>query len=163
VPVAVTLRDLVETPPVMPPVTAPKGWTKLDAGGKFTIYAPPGSYYHPQQDIDSFVGEIVTPDFTLAFDYGLYSNDLRGMASDIGYREQKFTSSGHPAFQRSNASANGARNMGVYVGSVHCGRLIIGIRCDWDALEMEGTIPAQYTDEAAAMFHTLEFPANLYE
>lgn len=146
-----------------PTIAAPKGWVKLDLEGRFSLYVPPGVYHHPLRGIDSYVGEIVGPNFALTFDYGFYSNDLSGFASVPGYREVRFSADGHPAFIRSTPGVNGATDIGVYVPQAHCGRLIVGIRCDWDALEIEGT--AHSPGEAAtiaAMFRTLQFP-DIYE
>jgi hypothetical protein len=55
----------------------PVNWITLDVGGKFELKAPPGSAYVPRRGIDSSVGRIETPDFTLDFDYGAYSGPLR--------------------------------------------------------------------------------------
>jgi hypothetical protein len=151
------LRAL-EKPP--PPVTAPKGWAKIDFRGHFSLYAPPGSYHHPLRGDDSFVGQIVTPHFTLDFDFGLYSNDLREMASAPGHVETRFSAGGRPAAMHTVPNGRGFA-VGAYVANVHCGRLIAGIRCDWDSLEIDGAVPdAAARDTADAMFRTLQFPGS---
>lgn len=72
-------------------VAVPSDWVQLAAtarSGKteFTLRAPPGTLYVPQQGIDSFVGDINGSDFRLGFDYGAYTNDM----SDAEHDGSKF-------------------------------------------------------------------------
>jgi hypothetical protein len=141
-----------------PPVVHPKGWEKIDFDGHFSVYAPPGSYHHPEQGIDSFVGDIVTPRFSMVFDFGLYSSHLDHMATQPGHVETPFDADGHPATMHVVPNGNGFV-VGVYAGQVRCGRWILGLRCDArDSLMVKGTVhDATERDAAEAMLRTLQF------
>ena len=84
-----TYRPLVITPP--------SNWVRVDAGRYFHFFAPPGTVYKPLKGVDSFVGGIEGPGFKLAFDFGPYSNDLRGFARWPGHTEEKVFLSGRAA------------------------------------------------------------------
>ena len=44
-------------------IEVPPGWVKIDTKQGFTLYAPPGTQFHPLPGEDSFVGEITGPAF----------------------------------------------------------------------------------------------------
>ena len=67
-----------------PAEPVPRNWIELKAGQAFTIKAPPGTKFQPEQGIDSFVGSFVGRGFKIHFDYGIYSNDLEGMRGKKG-------------------------------------------------------------------------------
>ena len=63
----------------------PRGeWVELAVGHALVMRAPPGSRWVPAAGIDSLVGEIRGPGFTLQMDFGRYSNPL----SDSGSMRQ---------------------------------------------------------------------------
>jgi hypothetical protein len=59
-----------------PPV--PPGWQAIDAAGAFTFKAPADLKPVPIQGIDSFVGHYVSPTLDVTFDYGRYSDPMKG-------------------------------------------------------------------------------------
>ncbi len=63
----------------------PDNWINVSANQKFDLMAPAGTEVHPAKGIDSFVGSIEAPDFSLSFDYGRYSNPLNDMSGDAKY------------------------------------------------------------------------------
>jgi hypothetical protein len=63
-------------------------FTPVSAGSQFTLEAPVGSKYVPQQGFDSFVGLIKSPDYSLQFDKGLYSGALRDNGNNTNYQSQ---------------------------------------------------------------------------
>lgn len=75
----------------------PADWVKLVVQGKFELMAPPGSKYVPRQGIDSAVGRVETPDFTLDFDYGAYSDPLKPRSGFLQYRSREVTVDGKAA------------------------------------------------------------------
>src|SRR5579871_2164753 len=64
-------------------------WSKQNVGEAFTFDTPPGTVRTPVRGIDSLAGEFTNPKFVVGFDYGLYSNDLRGLRSDPRYTTEK--------------------------------------------------------------------------
>src|SRR5205807_170036 len=67
-----------------PAEPVPSDWVELKAGQAFTIKAPPGTKFHAERGIDSFVGSFVNHRFRIRFDYGIYSNDLEGKRGKKG-------------------------------------------------------------------------------
>ncbi len=159
------IRDPIIPPlPPHPVASPPKGWTMLDMDGRFSLYAPPAAYHHPERGTDSYVGDIIGADFKLTFDYGLFSGGPDQRPPAPGVREERFVADRHPAVIRSGLTASGEIGIMLYVPNVHCGRLIIGIRCDWDALQISGTArDAAAEATVKTMFRTLQFSPNPYE
>jgi len=57
-----------------------ESWQRTDISieRSFSMLSPAFCYHRPIQGIDSSVGEIICPDFSLSYDYGSYSNSLKG-------------------------------------------------------------------------------------
>ena len=163
VPHDVGIHLLMPSPPAhQRAIVPPKGWTLLDMDGRFSLYAPPGTAYQPVRGIDSFVGHIDGQGFALDFDYGAYSDDLRGMRARPGYTEETTSLAGRQAVIRSAAAPQGGRDLGLYIAIVRCGHPGYGIDCAaWVSLEIHGTA----SDSAAAvtvktLFRTIDFPSD---
>lgn len=75
----------------------PPDWIKVSVGSDFDLMAPAGTSFRPGKAIDSNAGEIVTPDFTLSFDYGLYSNPLNDMSRYTNHETHDARVDGKPA------------------------------------------------------------------
>jgi hypothetical protein len=83
--------------PQEPVLNVPKEWKELRAGAAFTLYAPPGTTFRPEQGEDSFVGHFDGTNFTITFDYGAYSDHLSAEAADNRFRVEHFGVGGQPA------------------------------------------------------------------
>ena len=134
----------------------PADWIALDVGDKFVLKAPPGSAHVPGQGIDSFVGKIGTPGFTLAFDYGAYSDPLKAQGAYQQYRVRQ-TQIGGKAARIVTAFAPGLSADWPYLIGVHFPNLkrsVVGPV----KLTMSGWVkaPKDY-DTAETMFGTIVF------
>jgi hypothetical protein len=70
-------------------------WVKLSTGDAFTFEAPAGTVeYRDGMPIDSFAQSYRGPGFTLSFDYGAYSNDLRNQKALPAYHAEEIVIDG---------------------------------------------------------------------
>ena len=76
----------------------PPGWVKVTVGTQFEFMAPAGSEYRPGTGNASISGTIVTPDFTLWFNYGRFSNPLNNMRRYADRQSQNIEVDGRSAF-----------------------------------------------------------------
>ncbi len=76
-------------------VRVPPGWEDLDAY-VFTVSAPQGWVYTPEQGIDSTIGTIQGDGITLEFDYGMYSGFIDN-DTDVEYSITEKTIDGYQA------------------------------------------------------------------
>jgi hypothetical protein len=72
----------VQAQDAAPVNTIPANWIAITAGKAFSLRAPPGTRFRPEQGIDSFVSGFDGPGFTMTFDYGVYSNPLEDLKAD---------------------------------------------------------------------------------
>ena len=71
--------------------SVPEDWAMIDVGD-FTLYAPAGWEYVPEQGIDSMIGKIEGDSMSLEFDYGAYSGFLdNGTESNYDIVEDTIT------------------------------------------------------------------------
>lgn len=157
------LHQLTAMPVV--PAPHPETWIKLDIGGKFSLYAPPGTTYRPLQGIDSFVGQIRGQGFRMFFDFGDYANDHSGWKSAEGYTEQGVMIDGHPGIIRM-APRLGHRDENGFIGPYFVGlyvklpsrrRTYFGLSAHWGALGISaGATSSSKANEVRQMYQTVE-------
>lgn len=58
-------------------IATPADWQKIDAVA-FSVFAPLGWKFKQLQGVDSYVGEFISDDVVLKFDFGQHSNPLKG-------------------------------------------------------------------------------------
>jgi hypothetical protein len=134
----------------------PGDWMTIEVAEKFTLKAPPGSAHVPGRGIDSLIGKIRTPGFTLDFDYGAYSDSLKTQAAYQQYSVREMQIDGKAA-RIVTAFAPGKSADRPYFIGVHfpnLGRSVIGpIR-----LTMTAWVKAPKEFEAIeALFGTITF------
>ena len=75
----------------------PPDWITLDAGGVFTLRAPPGTIFYRTRTIDNSAGGFKGPGFELEYEYGMNNDDLSSMAGSRNHSVQKTQIDGHSA------------------------------------------------------------------
>ena len=130
--------------------SAGKDWVALKAGNVFSLDAPRGTHYEPQQGIDSFVGEFAGPGFALDFDYGNYSDRLGDLRADPEFQVENTRIDGHDAVI---VSGPGPRDRG-------CSATFTGVYVtvdSYNALEMNACTDGDKVGTLKAMFRSLKF------
>ena len=99
-PAAVTMLFAVLTlftPALQSMPDDPDTLREVTVGTWFSVLAPPGSHVEMTKGVDSGTGRIVTPRFTLTFDYGLYGDPLDADTADTNYHATEAQIDGHSA------------------------------------------------------------------
>jgi len=104
----------------------PANWITLAAGDAFTMQTPPGTHFRKEQGIDSFASGFDGPNFSMDFDYGIYSPTLSDLAADPKYKAEKTAIDGIPVLI---VSGPGNNNFGCqkWMVAIHTGPIKQGI------------------------------------
>ena len=100
----------------------PPDWITINAGGIFTLKAPPGSVFvQDQYTINNARGGVRGPGFEMHYVYALETNDLRCAKEGKNYVDQKIDVDGHPVsimtaseLDKSCSDADYANFVGLY-------------------------------------------------
>lgn len=140
-----------------PEATVPTDWVKVSVSDRFHLKAPPGTKFEPKKGIDSYLGLISAPRFTLEFDYGAYSDPLDPGPHFGRYRSRETRIDGKSAKIVTAYGPNISKQRPYFIG-VHfpnIGESPVGSR----RLTMFGWFedPGGY-GTAETVFRTIEFP-----
>lgn len=72
-------------------------WVQVQADELFSVMAPPGTRWQARDGKDSAAGRFETPAFTLAYDYGFYSNPLNDASHAERYATRDLVIDGRKA------------------------------------------------------------------
>ena len=147
------------TRPVAAQTSAPSGWRKIDADGKFSFYLPPDMRETGVTSLENFHREYTNGRMQVRFDYDpyqhlAYSNRARTLGS--GFQETQLQVDGKKSFlfvyQNSDRKNRRTHNVDLYVGDLPNSDVIMYMGVT--------SRSARDIEIAKTIFSTIKFPAS---